>query len=108
MAVTVTSAQRPEWASPKELTKHYNKHHQAVGAKDEKAYDRSARRTIQVGEPFTYTWKEQPRLGYFEPRTGKFTALMRDRSLILTHYVETLEGVRNFPDSTYPGASGGR
>ena len=94
-----------EWQSPEHLSDHFRRHHRLLGVRTIAAYDASARAIIEVGTYFEYRDPDtaEPRVGYYEPATRRFTALSDDESTILTHfrcperYVrDTLEG------STYP------
>jgi hypothetical protein len=51
-------------------------------------YDASARETIRVGRYFEYRdlRSNGPRVGYYDPQTGRFTALSYDESTLLSHY----------------------
>jgi hypothetical protein len=51
-------------------------------------YDESARQTIEVGAYFEYRDPETDewRVGYYDPVTGRFTALTDDEAEIITHF----------------------
>lgn len=91
--------------SQADLEHHYWQHHWDVNATTIPEYDASARETIRRGQRFTYTdpVRRRPRIGYYDPKTGLFTALHGDRKRILTHFrPEDGEAyVRQLPHSTY-------
>lgn len=67
-------------------------------------YDRSARATIRAGQRFTYTDRDsrQPRVGYYDARTRRFTALTSNERRLLSHYrTDDTSYPRRLPDSTY-------
>lgn len=91
------------WASAAELASHFLKHGPKLGLVSESEYDASGRATMRAGMRFTY---EDPgsggrRVGYFDRRSGLFTALTGDETIILTHFLVDEAYVRNLPDSTY-------
>ena len=84
------------------LDYHFAEHGHEVGARTEREYLRSAQRTAQVGEYFTYQHTGRDRVGRFDPRTGRLTVLTEDGTAIVNHFVTSVEYVRNLPGSTYP------
>lgn len=63
----------------------------------------SARETIRQGRRFLYQDRGtgQTRVGYFDPRSGHFTALTRDETTIVTHFFTDEQYVRRLPATTY-------
>jgi pyocin large subunit-like protein len=90
---------------PGELPWHFGKHGHALGLSTIADYDASARDTIRVGKRFTYRTRlgRKPPVGYYDPRTNRFTALTRDEAIILTHVPPTTGAayVRGLPRSSY-------
>ena len=79
-----------------------------LGVRSPAEYDDSARETIRDGICLIYTYVDpvdpalqEARVGYFDPATGRFTAMTEDERLILSHFAATESYVRNLPDSTY-------
>jgi hypothetical protein len=70
------------------LADHYWTHHWDVNVRSIPDYDASARATIRGGTRFTYNDPRtgRPRIGYFDPTTGLFTALRGNGAFILTHF----------------------
>jgi hypothetical protein len=103
-------AKEAEWVSPKQgehgpgLRDHAGKHGEQVGAKSVREYDLSARETIQNGSRFRYRdpSTNEPRIGYWNPNTGLFTATTETRGspIILTHFPETWARLRGLPGFT--------
>ncbi len=91
------------WASQARLNRHFRRHGGEVGAPDAASYDASARQTIRTGVRFTYRdlITQEMRIGFFDPSTGRFTALSEDGTTILTHFVTTETYIRSRPDLTY-------
>lgn len=94
------------WASSAELTSHFSKHGSKLGLVSESEYDASGRMTIRDGRRFTYEDRASgdPRVGYFDQRSGLFTALTTDETIILTHFLTDGDYVRGLPASTYPSS----
>ena len=92
------------WTRQARLNRHFRRHGGEVGASDATSYDASARQTIQVGVRFTYQdlVTREMRIGYFDPATGRFTALSEDGLTIVTHFVTTEAYIRSRPNSSYP------
>lgn len=86
------------------LRNHYAKHGGEVGARNARAYDHSARATIQNGRRFRYRDKatNAPRVGYFNPSTGLFTGTSQTRKVpaITTHFRESWSRIRGWPGFT--------
>jgi len=103
-------AKEAEWVSPKQgehgpgLRDHAGKHGEQVGAKSVREYDLSSRETIQNGRRFKYRdpSTNEPRIGYWDPNTGLFTATSETRRLpiILTHFPETWAKLSRLPGFT--------
>lgn len=95
-------ARTAQWA-PGQLAAHYAKHPEGYRSVEE--YDRGARETIRNGRPFTYRdpTTGEPRLGFYDPQTNRFTGLTRDGRRITTHFrPDRGEAyVRELPASTY-------
>jgi pyocin large subunit-like protein len=85
---------RPEWRSRRLLEEHFRDHGAEVGASTVDEYDRSARTTIRVGVRIPYEDRTTglTRIGYFQPRSRKFTALTEDETIILSHFRAESEG----------------
>jgi pyocin large subunit-like protein len=92
---------RLEWVDDDELREHFDEHGQGVRARDVDHYLRSARETVQLGTRFTYRLGRKRRVGYYHPRTRRFTALTEDGDAIVTHFSCGENYVRRLPDSTY-------
>jgi hypothetical protein len=101
----------PQWASRARLRKHFNrhqddfrKHNPPLVFQHADQYDTSARETIRVGTRFTYKDRatNEWRVGYFDPATGRFTAVSENGATILTHFPTSEAKVRGFPQSDYP------
>jgi hypothetical protein len=104
-------AKQAEWVTPQQaatepkpgLRAHFERHPE-VGAKSAREYDLSARETIQNGRRFRYRdpTTNEPRVGYWNPETGLFTATEQSRKVptILTHFPLTWERIRGFPGFT--------
>ncbi|MEO0685020.1 MAG: RHS repeat-associated core domain-containing protein [Cyanobacteria bacterium J06649_11] len=86
------------------LRNHFAKHGSQVGATSARAYDISARTTIQNGRRFKYRDRSSGdfRIGYFDSQTGFFTATSQSRRTptIFTHFPETWENLRKLPGFT--------
>jgi hypothetical protein len=86
------------------LRGHFGKHGEDVGARTAREFDESARETIRRGKRFSYRDRatNEPRVGYFDPDTGLFTATSQTRKTpaILTHFPETWERLTDFPGFT--------
>jgi len=86
------------------LRDHFEAHGPEVGARTAREYDLSARLTIQNGRRFRYRDRAtgEPRVGYWNPQTGLFTATSETRSVpaILTHFPETFANLRKLPGFT--------
>ncbi len=105
------TAKNAKWVSPKQgnegpgLRDHYNKHGEKMGFSSRKEYDESARRTIERGRKFSYRDRVsgEPRVGYWDPETKLFTATSQTRkiSVILTHFPESWEELRNLPGFSF-------
>jgi pyocin large subunit-like protein len=95
----------PRWRSRQKLEEHFGDHRDEFGDIDIDAYEASALDTIDVGTPFTYEDRgtRTPRLGYFDPETGRFTGTSPDGRLILTHFIpdDGEDYVLDRPNSTY-------
>lgn len=92
------------WPSPAHLASHFEKHGPKLGFVSESEYDASARTTIRGGRRFTYEdpGSGEARVGCFDGRSGLFTALTADETVILTHFLADGDYVRNLTASTYP------
>ena len=97
-------AERAQWRSPASLADHFAKHGPKLGLINEGEYDASGRETMRSGRRFTYEDRGsgEPRVGYFDRRSGLLVALTADESTLLTHFATDDEYVRNLPASTYP------
>lgn len=97
------------WASAAELTSHFLKHGPKLGFLNESEYDTSGRVTMRAGRRFTYEdpGSGEPRVGYFDRRSGLFTALTADETIILTHFLTDEAYVRNLAASRMLEASEG-
>ena len=100
-------AKKSKWVTPKQdmegpgLKDHFNKHGEELGFTSRKMYDESARLTIEKGRKFRYKDRSsgEPRIGYWDKETGLFTATSQTRKtpVILTHFKESWENLRNLP-----------
>lgn len=106
--MTDPGAGTPAWRNQRALVQHFRQHGRKMGFRSVHDYDLSARATIQHGIGLTYTYYDAsgpssalPRVGYFDPSTGRFTALTEDEQVILSHFAATEGYARNLPDSTY-------
>jgi hypothetical protein len=83
------------------LKGHFDKHGHQVGARTVGAYDESARRTIESGRRFIYRDRatNHPRVGYWDPETGYFTATTQQgkRVIIHTHFPLDWKAARGLP-----------
>ncbi len=77
-----------EWRSSQHLARHFQDHHRRLRVRTIAAYDASARATIEVGTYFEYRDLDSgdDRIGYYDRRARRFTALTSDGEIILTHY----------------------
>jgi pyocin large subunit-like protein len=68
-----------QWPDPDYLQDHFELHREELDVQTIEAYDQSARATIRAGRRFTYTDRRsgETRIGYYDPRTRRFTALSR-------------------------------
>jgi hypothetical protein len=91
------------WQSEAKLRGHFRTHGRRLRTHDVAAYDASARRTIASGRRFTYTELEPGDgcVGYFDPATGRFTALSNDEVYILTHFRASEGYIRRLLDSDH-------
>lgn len=96
------SPQAP-WVSLRELHRHFLKHGVKLGTTTETDYDASARGTIRAGRRFTYADPDtsKPRVGYYDLRTDRFTAMNATETRILSHFRISERYVRNLPGSDY-------
>jgi hypothetical protein len=101
----------PQWADEDDLHGHFRKHAPKLGISNVADYDASARETIRLGVPFAYTYEDpnipgisEPRLGYYDRLTNRFTAVTEDEIQLLSHFRPDRgeQYVRDLPDSTYP------
>lgn len=69
----------------------------------EDAYEESSLVTIGEGVRFTYTDRQrgQPRVGYYDPLSQRFTAVTENERWIVTHFPAADDYVRHLPDSDY-------
>jgi hypothetical protein len=97
-------ADTAEWPDQAIEYAHFQKHRWKLHIATVRAYTRSARTTIRVGQRFTYDdpdWGE-PRVGYFQESPRRFTALTMDEQTILTHFRPDRQRYpRTLPNSTY-------
>jgi pyocin large subunit-like protein len=106
--VTVSAADRARFAdnatwAPGQLAEHFDKHPEDYRSVQD--YDRGARDTVRSGVAFTYVDREAgvERLGFYEPRSNRFTSLTRDGRRITTHFRPDRGAayVQQLPESTY-------
>lgn len=95
--------QAPKWRSPRDLDRHFRKHGAKLRVKDRQAYADSALAIFRAGKRFTYRDPNtaDERVGYFDRRTGRFTALTDNEERIVTHFHADEQYVRRLPNSTY-------
>jgi hypothetical protein len=95
---------KPQGAEGPGVRDHFEKHGPEVKASSPREYDLSARLTIQHGRRFRYRDRSSgdPRVGYWDPATGFFTATSETRGVtaILTHFPETWANLRKLPGFT--------
>lgn len=91
------------WASAHERWKHFRKHGRLLDRSTVEEYDRSARATVRAGKRFTYrdTTTRERRVGYFDDRNDRLTALDEEETRILTHFRCPDRYVRELPASDY-------
>ena len=78
-----------QWPSdPDYLTDKFEEHQADLRVRTREDYDRSARATIRAGRRFTYTDRSsgETRVGYYDARTRRFTALSPDERRLITHF----------------------
>jgi hypothetical protein len=105
--VTGRATRGPWWSSRQRLEAKFNQHEPDFRASqfcqpvlDVDEYERSSLETIQVGVRFRYRdWRTgRPRVGYFDPMTGRFTAVDRHDRDIMTHFPTDVQ----YPELDYP------
>jgi len=95
----------PRWRSRLAERHHFERHGAEVGAGDAERYTASALATIRSGRRFTFqdATTGDPRIGYFQRRTGRLTVVSADGLFIVTHF--RCEGgaayVRRLTESSY-------
>jgi hypothetical protein len=97
-------ADTARWPNPRYMRRRFRKHRNGLGVLTEADFDRSARATVRTWRRFTYTDHEykEPRVGYYDRRTRRFTALSADEILLLSHFrTDDARYPRRLPDSTY-------
>jgi hypothetical protein len=99
----VTGAPIPTWTSRAQLADKFNKHGRRLGIRDIHAYEVNSLDTVRRGVRFTYEdrFTSEPRIGYFDPITGRFTAVTEDDTEIVNHFRAREGYVRNLPASDY-------
>jgi pyocin large subunit-like protein len=93
-----------QWPDADYFQEHFELHRSELNVQTAAAYDRSARATIRAGRRFTYTDRPsgETRVGYYDARTRRFTALSPDERRIITHFrPDDPYYARRRPDSTY-------
>ena len=96
--------QSAQWPDQDYEYDHFLRHGWDLRVRRVDEYTRSARATISAGRSFTYTdpHSGEPRVGYYQTRPWRFTALTADHQLILTHFrPDRRDYPRTLPDSTY-------
>lgn len=98
-----TPSGSPEWPSKESREYHFNSHRHEYAWVDVHDYDASAREVIRIGKRFTYRDRltKARRVGYFDPRTGRSTAVSWDEADLLTHFVTDEAYLRGLPGSDY-------
>lgn len=96
-------ADQVAWTNQRERFRHFRRHGQVLGRLTEDDYDASARATIRAGKRFTYTdsGTGKQRVGYYDLRSERFTALNEAETRILTHFRCPERYVRTLPESAY-------
>jgi hypothetical protein len=97
-------ADTAQWPNPGYCQRHFRQHRSGLGVATVADYDRSARATIRAGRRFSFTDRDsgQLRVGYYEVRTRRFTALTADERRLRSHYrTDDASYPRRLPDSTY-------
>jgi hypothetical protein len=96
-------AETARWRNAEDLAEHAAEHGPELGLLSAAEYDASARETVRQGRRFLYQDRGtgRTRVGYFDPRSGRFTALSHDEATILTHFYTDRQYVRRLPSTTY-------
>ncbi len=92
------------WPSPDQLRDKFEEHAADLGVGTVEEYDGSARPTIRAGRRFQYTDRQsgESRVGYYDARRRRFTALSPDERRLITHFrPDDPRDPRRLPDSTY-------
>jgi len=99
----LTDAPTPRWTSPVQLADKFKKHGRRLGIRDIQAYMANSLDTVRRGVRFTYEdrFTSEPRVGYFDPMTGRFTAVTEDDTQIVNHFRVREGYVRDLPASDY-------
>lgn len=108
----MTGAGAPLWPDRRRIERKFRQHRRDFAKHDPirpltdvAEYEESSVATVQNGIRFTYTDPTHgvPRIGYFDPLTGLFTAVTENGRRILTHYPADEEYARELSESNYPG-----
>ena len=92
------------WRSTEHLQDHFLRHRRRLRVASVSAYVASAEETIRVGVYFEYRDPEtdEPRVGYYDPFTGRFVGLSDNEGEILTRFRCSERYVMHaLPGSTY-------
>jgi len=90
-----------QWKSREHLEDHFRRHGATVHARDLAAYARMADETVARGVRFTYRRTNQPRVGYYDARLGRFVVTDAVTHEILSLSRKNERYVRQLGGSTY-------
>ena len=93
----------PEWGSQDDLDEHFEDHGALLGCQTVTEYELSSKSTIDTGTFFTYRDRStgERRLGYYDPFTGRFSAVNEDGDTIVTHFRCGERYIRGLPENDY-------
>lgn len=101
----------PQWPSPAAAAKKFALHRKdfawgypPLPLTDVAAYEQSAHETIRDGVRFTSTddSTRRPRIGYFQPSSGRFVVVSSDDRVIISHFRADDDYPYTLVDSDYP------
>lgn len=95
----------PSWPSRAKLVRKFQQHGSEFPYATVDEYEASSVDTIAMGTRFTYTdlGSGAPRVGYYDARSNRFTAVTSNERTIVTHFAPSRRAryVEELPDSTY-------
>jgi hypothetical protein len=92
------------WGADTAFARHFRLHGRRLGCASLRAYDESARETVEIGTYFEYRDPESAewRIGYYDRFRRRLTALTDDGLTILSHFRCSERYVaETLPGSTY-------